>query len=96
MPGDRLALAVLVRCEQELVRLGELLLQIRDDALLVGVDDVVRLELAIDVDAELAVPGPVCRRHVGGALGEVADVPDARLDDEVAPEVAGDRARLGR
>ena len=48
VPGDRLALAVFVRREQQLVRLGELLLQIRDDVLLVGVDDVERLELVID------------------------------------------------
>ena len=95
VPRDRLALAVLVRREQQLVGLRELLLQIRDDPLLVRVDDVVRLELVLDVDAELAVPRPVFLRHVGGALREVADVPDARLDDEVAPEVAGDRARLG-
>ena len=95
VPGDRLALAVLVRREQELVGLGELLLQIRDDALLVGVDDVERLELVLDVDAELAVLRPLLLRDVRRPLREVADVADARLHDEVAAEVAGDGPRLG-
>ena len=86
VPGDRLALAVLVRREQELVGVGEQLLQLRDRLLLVRVDDVERLEVVLDVDAE-ARPRLllVLLRDVGGALGKVADVADARLDDEVRP-----------
>ena len=95
VPGDRLALAVLVRREQELVGLGELLLEVGDDSLLVRVDDVVRLELVLDVDAELAVLRALFLRDVRCALRQVADVTDAGLDGEAAAEVAGDRPRLG-
>ena len=95
VPGDRLALAVFVGREQELVGLLQELLQLADLLLLVRVDDVERLEVVLDVDAE---PRPllllVLLGDVGGALGEVADVADARLDDEVVPEVALDRPRL--
>ena len=95
VPGDRLALAVLVRREQELVGVGEQLLQLAHLLPLVRIDDVEGLELVVDVDAE---PGPrlllVLLRNVGRALGKVADVADARLDDEALAEVARDRLRL--
>ena len=97
MPGDRFALAVFVCCEQELVRVLQELLQLADPFLLVRVDDVERPELVLDVHAE---PRPllllVFLRDVGGALGQVTDVADARLDDEIVSEVALDRPRLGR
>ena len=97
VPRDRLALAILVRCEQELVGFGEVLLQLRDGLLLVRIDDVERLEAVLHVDTE---PRPglflVLLRDLGCAVRKVADVADRRLDDEVRPEVAGDRARLGR
>ena len=95
VPRDGLALAVLVRREQELVGLGELLLEIGDDPFLVGVDDVERLEPVLDVDAELAVLRALLLRDVRRALREVADVTDAGLDREAAAEVAGDGPRLG-
>ena len=56
MPRDRLALAILVRREQELVGVREALLQLGDDLLLSGIDDVVRLEAVVDVDTERAEP----------------------------------------
>ena len=75
VPGDRLALAVFVGREQELVGVLQELLQLADLLLLVRVDDVERLEVVLDVDAE---PRPllllVLLRDVGGALGQVADV----------------------
>ena len=97
VPRDRLSFAVLVRREQELVGVGELLAQLRDGPLLVGVDDVQRLEAVLDVDAE-ARPrlAFVLLRDLGGAVREVANVADRGLDDELGPEVAGDRARLCR
>ena len=84
VPGDRLALAVLVRREQELVGVLELRAQARDDLLLLRVDDVERLEVGVDVDAE-ARPRLLLlrRRHLGGAVRQVADVADRRLDDVV-------------
>ena len=97
VPGDRLALAVFVRREQKLVGLVQKLLQIGDALLLLGVDDVQRLEVVVDVDAE-ASPRflLVFGGHVGGALGEVADVADARLDVEIGTEKALDRPRFCR
>ena len=55
VPGDRLALAILVRREQELVGGLELAAEVADDALLPGIDDVEGLEVVLDVDSE---PGP--------------------------------------
>src|SRR6184192_646220 len=55
------------------------------------------LEVVLDVDAE---PRPllllVLLRDVGGALGQVTNVTNARLDDETVAEIALDRAGLGR
>ena len=92
VPGDRLALAILVRREQELVGVRQLLLELGNRLLLVGVDDVERLELVLDVHPE-ARPGLVLvlLGDLGGAVGKVANVADGGLDDEVRPEVAGDR-----
>ena len=95
MPGDRLALAILVRREQELVRLGEPFLQVGDDLLLLGIDDVVRLEALLHVDAERAEALALRPRDVLGTIREVADVADARPDGVVVAEVAGDGPRLG-
>ena len=94
MPGDRLAFAVLVRREQELVGVLELLLQLADLGLLVGVDDVERLEVGVDRDAHRPVLGALLLGHVAGAIREVADVPDARLDVVIRAEIARDGLRL--
>ena len=94
MPRDRFALAILVRREQQLVGLLQLALEVGDDALLVGVDDVVGLELVIDVDTELAVGRARLRRNVRCALRQVADVADAGFDRVVVAEVAGDGPRF--
>jgi hypothetical protein len=97
MPSDRLALAILVRREQQLVGLVQTLLQVGDALLLLGVDDVQRLEVVVDVDAET---GPrfllVFGGHVGRALGKIADVPNARFDVELGTEKALDRPCLCR
>ena len=85
VPGDRLALAILVRREQELVGVGEVLLELGDDLLLPGIDDVVRLEALVDVDAERAEALALRLGDVRGAIGKVANVADARLDGVVAP-----------
>ena len=96
VPGDGLALAVLVRGEVELVGLLQELLQALDLVLLVGGDDVERLEVVLGVDAQA---GPllllVGLGHVGGVAGQVADVTDGRLDGEVVAEEARDGAGLG-
>ena len=93
VPCDRLALAVLVGREQQLVGVLQPLLQVGDRCLLLGVDDVERLEVVVDVHAE---PRPllllVFGGDVGRAFGEVADVPDARLHVEVGPEKTLDGA----
>ena len=95
VPRDRLPLAILVRREQELVRIGELLAKLRDRLLLVGIDDVERFEFVLDVYTE-ARPGLalVLLGHLGRAVRKVANMPDGGLDDELRPEVTGNRARL--
>jgi hypothetical protein len=96
MPGDRLAFAVFVRREQELVGVLQELLQLGDPLLLVRIDDVEGPEPVGDVDSETCpLLLLVFLRDVGGALGQVANVAHARLDDEVVAEVALDRPRLG-
>ena len=69
VPGDGLALAVLVRGEVELVGVLEGPLELGDLLLLVGVDDVVGLEVVVDVDRELAERALL---HVRGQLGRAA------------------------
>ena len=96
MPGDRLALAVLVSREQELVGVREPLLERVDDLLLVLVDDVERLERMLDVDTQRAEAFPLRLGNVRSAVGEVANMADARLHGELAAEVAGDGPRFRR
>ena len=84
VPGDRLALAVLVGGEEELVGVLEQVLELADLGLLPLGHDVVGLEAVLDVDRQPA-PRLVLdlRRGVGGALREVPDVADRGLDDVV-------------
>ena len=95
VPGDGLALAVAVRREVELVDLLEGVLELGDRGLLVGRDDVERLEGVVDVDPEarpaLAL---VLGGHVGGAARQVADVAAAGLHDVGGAQVVGDLAGL--
>ena len=95
VPGDRLALAVLIGGEVELVGVLEELLELGDVALLVARHDVVGLEVVVDVDREPA-PRLVLDlgRGVRRVVGQVADVTDGRLDDIPAAEVAADHLRL--
>ena len=96
VPGDRLAFAVFVCREQQLVGLGELAAQVRDDRLLLRVDDVERLEVVVDVDAEARPRLLLLRgRNLGRAVREVADMADRRFDHVVLAEVARNRLRLG-
>src|SRR5262249_19808645 len=97
VPGDRFALAILVRREQELVGIGELLAKLRDRFLLVGVDDVERLEAVLDVHSETCPRlSLVLLRDLGRTVRQIANVADGGLDDEVRPEIAGNRPRLRR
>ena len=97
VPGDRLALAVLIGGEVEGVGVLDQLLQLGDVALLVARHDVVGLEPVVDVDREPA-PRLVLDlgRGVRGVVGQVADVTDRGLDDVVRAQVAADGAGLGR
>jgi hypothetical protein len=97
VPGDCLALAVLVSGEQEFVGVLEQLLELRDLLLLVGVHDVQRLKVVVDVDTQ---PRPrfaaILRRYLGGLVWHIANVTDAGLDGVSLAEEAGDRPRLAR
>ena len=80
VPGDGLALAVLVGGEVELVDFLQRGLQLRDDLLAVARDDVDRLEVVVDVDAQSRPLLALDRRgDVRRALGKVADVTDRRV-----------------
>ncbi len=97
VPGDGLALAVLICREVELVGVLDQRLELVDLVLAVGADHVERLEVVVDVDAEA---GPrlalVLGRDVGSVARQFADVADRRLDDVPVAEVAADRLGLGR
>ena len=97
VPGDGLALAILIRREVQLVGVLDERLELVDLLPAVWADDVERLEIVLGVDAE---PRPrltlVLRRHVGGVARQVADVTDRRLDDVPRTEVPADRLRFGR
>jgi hypothetical protein len=83
VPGDRLALAVLISCEIKLVGPAQRGLKPLDDVLLRGGHDVGRLESLLDVDGE--------------ALGvEIADRANGGLDHEVVAQKTGDGPGLGR
>ena len=92
VPGDRLALTILVGCEIELVGRLQELLEPRDLGLLLLGHDVQRLEVVLDVDAQ---PGPRFalhrRRHLRRVAGQIPDVTDRRFHDEIAPG----RAEIG-
>ena len=97
VPGDRLALAVLIGGEVELVGVLEQALELGDVRLLVARHDVVGLEAVVDVDREPA-PRLVLDlgRGVRRVVREVADVADGGLDDVPRTEVPADRAGLRR
>ena len=95
VPGDRLALAVFVRGEVELARVLRELPELLDLVLLVGGDDVERLEVLVDVHAEPR-PGLLLQlgRDLGGRRRQIADVPDRGLDDVLRAEESRNRPRL--
>ena len=89
VPGDSLALAVLISGQQQFVGILQQVLELGHLLPLVAVHDVQRLEVVIDVDPE---PGPrllaVLGRDLGGAVRHVADVADTGLDHVAVAEVA--------
>ena len=97
VPGDGLALAVLVCREQQFVRVLQQALELGDLLPLVAVHDVEGLEIVVDVDAQ---PGPrlaaVLGRDLGRAVRHVTDVADAGLHHVTLAEVPGDGPGLGR
>ena len=97
VPADGLALAILVGREDELVGALQRLLQLGDDLLLVGGNDVAGVEVVVGVDAgEPAVGGLLVVRDLFLAARQVTDVPDARLHRVIAAEIARDGLRLRR
>ncbi len=96
VPGDGLALAVLVGREVDLAGLLDQASQLGHLLLLLPGHDVERPEVVLDVDAQ-AGPGLalVPARHLGRRAGEVADVADRGLDHVVPAEEPGDGPGLG-
>ena len=91
VPGDGLALAVLVSGEVELVGVLEQRLELGDLLLLVAGHDVQGLEVVVHVDTE-ARPGlrPVLLGYFRGLVGHVANVADARFDHIALAQVTSD------
>ncbi len=95
VPGDRLALAVLVCGEVELAGVLDQGLELADLGSLVGSDDVERLEAVVDVHPESRPRFALVRdRHLLGVTRQVPDVPDTGLDLPARAEVSGDGLRL--
>jgi hypothetical protein len=95
VPGDGLAFTVLVSGQEELVSILERALELADLLALVGIDDVVGLEVVVDIDGELAEAALLLRRRQLGRRGQVADVSHAGLDVVARTKVALDRLRFG-
>ena len=97
MPADRLPFTVRVGREQDFGGVLERGLQFGDVGLLVGRNDVIRGEVAVDVHAH-AAPGLVLdpRRDLLGRFGQVADVANARHDGVAVPEEALQCPGFGR
>ncbi len=89
VPGDALALAVLISREQELVSLLQLLAELGDVRLAVGGDQVEGGEVLLDVDRillDVVVAGLDLFFEIGGS-SQVADVADGGFDHEVITQV---------
>ncbi len=96
VPGDGLALAVLIGGQQEFVGVFESALELGDLLLLVPVDDVIRVEAVINVDREPAIRPLLHLLRQFAGVGQVADVPDAGVDLIVLAEEFTDLLGLGR
>src|SRR6267378_830320 len=83
MPGYRFTLSIRIRREYHAISSLGRLLDLGQGLRLFLNSDVFRREVIFDVNAQLA-------------LGEVAQMPDGRLDCVAAAEVFADRLRLGR
>ena len=80
--GDGLAFAVRVGGEINGIRRDGQLLQLGDDFLFAGDDDVFGFEVIVDVDAQ-------------GALGQIFDVAEGSLDGVALAQIFFDGLRLG-
>src|SRR5690606_14216873 len=96
VPTDRFTLAVLIRRDVELVGVLQGRLELLDDVLLAGRDDVYGLEAFVDVDTQAS---PALALDLTGDLGsrgrQVADVTHAGLDLIIGRKEAADGASLG-
>src|SRR5713101_8789665 len=83
VPRDGLALAVRVRGQVDVVGGQGQLLQLGENLLLTRNDDVFRLEIVVDVDAQRA-------------LGQILDVPERSFDSEALAQIFLDSLGLSR
>ncbi len=96
VPSDGLPFPVLVGGQIQHVGLLEQALEGPDLLLLLGGDDVQRLEVVLGVDSQASpLLTPHRLGHVGRVAGQVAHVADRRFHDEILAEEVGDGARLG-
>ena len=74
MPGNRLSLAILISCQIKFVGFFQSLLKVAYSLLFIASDNVVRLEIIINVNAEFAVFFFVFRRNLRG-LRQIPNMP---------------------
>ena len=96
MPADALAFAVFVGRQNQFVGVLEGGLELADDLFLFLGDHVQRVEIGRDVDPQRG-PGLLLDfgRNVGGAGGQIADVPHAGQHFVVASQKTVDFSGLG-
>ena len=97
MPTDRFPLAVFVRRQVKVFGVFQQPFELADLGRLAGRNDVDRVEVVVDVHPQV---GPllllIFLGDLLGPLRQVADVPNAGLDREIAAEEFADRPGLGR
>ena len=82
MRGNGFAFAVRVRRQINVVRGRRQLLQLDDNFLFTGNDDVISLEIVAGI-------------HAQRALGQILDMPQRGLNREILPQIFLNRFRLG-
>jgi len=97
VPGNGLALAVLISGEQEFVSVLEQLLELCDLLPFVGIHDIKRLEVMVDIDAQASPRfASIFCRNLSSLIRHITNMADAGFHDVVLAKEASDRPRLPR
>ena len=98
MPGNRLAFAVFICCEQKLTGVFKGRLQLAHCFVFASRDSVIRLEVVFDVDREFGKRALelFCLRRQVFRVDQISDVPDRGQDCVVVAKILSDRLCLCR